>query len=272
MTSRLTPEGQRLRRKLARAMGQAIHEFKMIADGDRILCAVSGGKDSYTMLDLLDDLRRRAPVHFELIAVNVDQGHPDVPGHVLVSYLEEQAYSFHVVKEDTYSIVRDKVPEDKTSCSLCSRLRRAILYRAARELGCNKIALGHHREDVVITLMLNLVFSGQLKAMPPKLVSDDEAHIVIRPLCYCTEADIAAYAAVRGFPLVPCGLCSSQESQRLVVGRLLAELEQRQPGVMANMLAALRNVRPSHLLDQRLWAQLGLTVAQTDDENTSTNH
>jgi tRNA 2-thiocytidine biosynthesis protein TtcA len=266
MTKRLSSEAQRLRRKLSRAMAQAIHDFSMIADGDRILCAVSGGKDSYTMLDLLEDLRRRAPVRFELLAVNVDQGHPDVPGQVLHGYLQEHAYQLHVVRDDTYSIVRDKVPQDKTSCSLCSRLRRAILYRSARELGCSKIALGHHREDVLVTLLLNLIFAGQLKAMPPKLVSDDAAHIVIRPLSYCAEADIAAYAAARGFPLVPCGLCSSQQSQRVLIGQLLADLEQRQPGVKASMLAALRNVRPSHLLDQRLWAQLGLTVAQESDD------
>lgn len=252
-----------LRRKLDRAFGRAIADFEMIAEGDRIMCAVSGGKDSYTMHALLTDLARRAPVRFSVIAVNIDQGHPGYPGHLLRDYMAARGDEFLMVAEDTYSIVTEKIPESKTYCSLCSRLRRGILYRLAGELGCTKIALGHHRDDAVTTLMLNLVFSGQLKAMPPKLVSDDGRNVVIRPLIYCAEEDIAAFAAEAAFPIIPCDLCGSQDNlQRKAVSRLLADLEARHPGVRTNMLAALRNVRPSHLLDQRLWKQLGLEVAR----------
>lgn len=251
-----------LRRKLDRAFGRAVADFDMIAEGDRILCAVSGGKDSYTMHALLVDLARRAPVRFSVIAVNIDQGHPGYPGHLLRDYMVARGDEFLMVSEDTYSIVTEKIPESKTYCSLCSRLRRGILYRLAGELGCTKIALGHHRDDAVTTLMLNLVFSGQLKAMPPKLISDDRRNVVIRPLIYCAEEDIAAFAAEEAFPIIPCDLCGSQENlQRKAISRLLADLEARCPGTRQNMLAALRNVRPSHLLDQRLWKQLGLEVA-----------
>lgn len=251
-----------LRRKLDRAFGRAVVDFDMIAEGDRILCAVSGGKDSYTMHALLVDLARRAPVRFSVIAVNIDQGHPGYPGHLLRDYMAARGDEFLMVSEDTYSIVTEKIPESKTYCSLCSRLRRGILYRLAGELGCTKIALGHHRDDAVTTLMLNLVFSGQLKAMPPKLISDDRRNVVIRPLIYCAEEDIAAFAAEEAFPIIPCDLCGSQENlQRKAISRLLADLEARCPGTRQNMLAALRNVRPSHLLDQRLWKQLGLEVA-----------
>ena len=256
-----------LRGKLTKAMGQALADFSMIQDGDRILCAVSGGKDSYVLHDLLVDLARRAPVRFEVTALNVDQGHPDYPGERLARYMSEGGHRYRVVREDTYSIVRDKIPEGKTTCSLCSRLRRGILYNAARELGCNKLALGHHRDDVITTLMLNLLFSGQLKAMPPKLVNDAGDVVVLRPLSYCAEDDIAAYAALRGYPLIPCNLCGDQpDQQRRVVGEMLADLDRRHPGIRAHMLAALRNVRPSHLLDARLWQALGLAVAADDGE------
>jgi tRNA 2-thiocytidine biosynthesis protein TtcA len=252
-----------VRRKLERALSRAIADFGMIADGDRIMCAVSGGKDSYTMHALLVDLARRAPVRFDIVAVNIDQGHPGYPGHLLRDYMAAGGHEFMAVAEDTYSIVTEKIPEGKTYCSLCSRLRRGILYRLAQELGCNKIALGHHRDDAIATLMLNLVFAGQLKAMPPKLVSDDGRNVVIRPLIYCAEEDIAAYAAEAGFPIIPCDLCGSQENlQRKAVSRLLAELDARHPGARRNMLAALGNVRPSHLFDKRLWQKLGLEVAR----------
>lgn len=252
-----------VRRKLERALSRAIADFGMIADGDRIMCAVSGGKDSYTMHALLVDLARRAPIRFDIVAVNIDQGHPGYPGHLLRDYMAAGGHELMMVAEDTYSIVTEKIPENKTYCSLCSRLRRGILYRLAQELGCNKIALGHHRDDAIATLMLNLVFAGQLKAMPPKLISDDGRNVVIRPLIYCAEEDIAAYAAEAGFPIIPCDLCGSQENlQRKAVSRLLAELDARHPGARQNMLAALGNVRPSHLFDKRLWQKLGLEVAR----------
>jgi tRNA 2-thiocytidine biosynthesis protein TtcA len=256
-----------LRRKLAKAMARAIDDFSMIAEGDRILCAVSGGKDSFAMHALLVDLARRAPVRFEVLALNIDQGHPGFPVNVLPDYMASHGYPFQVVNEDTYAIVTDKIPEGKTYCSLCSRLRRGILYRVARELGCTKIALGHHRDDAIATLMLNLIFSGQLKAMPPKLISDDGSNVVIRPLIYCAEDDLAAFATEEAFPIIPCDLCGSQENlQRKQVSNLLAEMDERWPGSRRNMLAALGNVRPSHLFDQGLWKKLGLEVAQESGE------
>ncbi|WP_437940832.1 tRNA 2-thiocytidine(32) synthetase TtcA [Sorangium sp. So ce341] len=259
-----------LRRKLARAMGRAITDFDMIADGDRILCAVSGGKDSYALHALLIDLARRAPVRFSVIAVNIDQGHPGYPGHLLSDYMAARGHEFRMISEDTYSIVTEKIPENKTYCSLCSRLRRGILYRVARELGCSKIALGHHRDDAVTTLLLNLIFAGQLKSMPPKLISDDGDNVVIRPLIYCAEAELAAFAAEERFPIIPCDLCGSQENlQRKAVSRLLAELDERHPGARQNMLAALGNVRPSHLFDTGLWKRLGLEVAREEGSASS---
>jgi tRNA 2-thiocytidine biosynthesis protein TtcA len=251
-----------VRRKLERALGRAVADFAMIAEGDRILCAVSGGKDSYGLHALLVDLRRRAPVRFDVIAVNIDQGHPGYPGHLLRDYMEAGGHPFRMIAEDTYTIVTEKIPEGKTYCSLCSRLRRGVLYRVAREMGCTKIALGHHRDDAITTLMLNLIFAGQLKAMPPKLVSDEGDNVVIRPLIYCAEDDLAAFAAEERFPIIPCDLCGSQENlQRKAVSRLLAELDERCPGARRNMLAALGNVRPTHLLDKGLWKRLGLSVA-----------
>jgi tRNA 2-thiocytidine biosynthesis protein TtcA len=259
-----------LRRKLGRAMARAVTDFEMIAEGDRILCAVSGGKDSYSMHELLVDLARRAPVRFSVIAVNIDQGHPGYPGHLLRDYMASRGHEFRMIAEDTYSIVTDKIPEGKTYCSLCSRLRRGILYNLAVELGCTKIALGHHRDDAITTLLLNLVFSGQLKAMPPKLISDDGRNVVIRPLIYCAEDDLAAFAKEQEFPILPCDLCGSQENlQRKAISRLLAELDERHPGARRNMLAALGNVRPSHLFDKGLWKRLGLEVATSDDERPS---
>jgi tRNA 2-thiocytidine biosynthesis protein TtcA len=251
-----------LRKKLAKAMARAIADFEMIEDGDRIMCAVSGGKDSYALHDLLLDLQKRAPVRFEVIAVNIDQGHPGYPGEVLTNYMAERGSAFRMVVEDTYAIVTEKIPAGKTYCSLCSRLRRGILYRIARELGCTKIALGHHRDDAIATLMLNLVFAGQLKAMPPKLISDEGDNIVIRPLIYCAEDDLAAFAEEQRFPIIPCDLCGSQDNlQRKAMSRLLADLDARFPGTRQNMLAAMGNVRPSHLFDKGLWKRLGLAVA-----------
>lgn len=264
-------ERSRLERKLSRAMGRAIHDFSLVEDGDRILCAVSGGKDSYALHHLLTELRKRAPVRFEVIAVNIDQGHPGYPGHLLEQYMREREFPFRMVREDTYSIVTDKVPEGKTYCSLCSRLRRGILYRLAAEMECTKIALGHHRDDAIATLMLNLVFAGQLKAMPPKLMADDGRNVVIRPLIYCAEDDLAAFAALQAFPILPCDLCGSQDNlQRKAISRLLADLDARHPGARNNMLAALTNVRPSHLLDASLWQKLGLRVADEAEEVAST--
>jgi tRNA 2-thiocytidine biosynthesis protein TtcA len=258
----------RVERRLVRAMSRAIEDFRMIDEGDRILVAVSGGKDSYTMHHLLASLRARAPVSFSLVAVNIDQGHPGYPGHLLTNYMKAQGHDFRMVREDTYSIVTEKIPEGKTYCSLCSRLRRGILYRLATELGCTKIALGHHRDDVVVTLLLNLFFSGQLKAMPPKLVSDDGAHTVIRPLVYCAEDDIRAFAEQRAFPILPCDLCGSQENlQRKVIGKMLEDLERQNPGLRTSALAALMNVRPSHLLDAGLWKKLGLEVARSEADS-----
>ncbi|MDP9034525.1 MAG: tRNA 2-thiocytidine(32) synthetase TtcA [Myxococcota bacterium] len=261
------PTCETLERKLGRLLSRAVADFDMIAEGDRILVAVSGGKDSYTMLHLLRALQRKAPVRFELKVVNVDQGHPGYPGHLLREYMAREQYDFTMIEEDTYSIVTDKIPKGKTYCSLCSRLRRGILYRVAKELGCNKIALGHHTEDVLQTLFLNLIFAGQLASMPAKLLADGGAMVVVRPLVYCAENDIRTFAQLVGFPILPCDLCGSQEQlQRKMVGRLINELERERPGTKRVMLAALKNVRPTHLLDQGLWKALGLRAAPADDE------
>lgn len=251
-------------KRLSRAFGRAIVDFGMIEDGDRVMVCVSGGKDSYTMLHLFRELARRAPVRFSLKVVNIDQGHPGYPADRLRKYMADEAYDFTMIEEDTYSIVTEKIPEGKTYCSLCSRLRRGILYRLAREWGMTKIALGHHRDDILQTLLLNLCFAGQLAAMPPKLVSG-EGHVVIRPLAYCAEQDIAAYAKEKAFPILPCDLCGSQDDlQRKVVGKMLDDLEAQSPGMKSVMLAALQNVRPSHLLDKDLWRTLGLKAASED--------
>src|SRR5215213_7404761 len=229
-----TPVSQdAVERRLRRGMARAVTDFEMIADGDRVMVCVSGGKDSYTMLHLLRELEHRAPIKFELVVVNVDQGHPGYPADRLRKYMRDEAYDFHMIEEDTYSIVTEKIPEGKTYCSLCSRLRRGILYGAAKRLGCTKIALGHHREDILQTLLLNLFFAGQLAAMPPKLVSQ-EGQIVIRPLAYCAEEDIAAFSKEKAFPILPCDLCGSQDNlQRKIVGSLIDDLDARHPGIKA---------------------------------------
>jgi tRNA 2-thiocytidine biosynthesis protein TtcA len=250
-----------IERRLSRGLARAITDFAMLEDGDRVMVCVSGGKDSYTMLHLLRELARRAPIRFELVVVNVDQGHPGYPADRLRKYMREEGYDFHMIEEDTYSIVTEKIPEGKTYCSLCSRLRRGILYGAAKRLGCTKIALGHHRDDILQTLLLNLFFAGQLASMPPKLMAQDD-HVVIRPLAFCAEEDITAYAKEKAFPILPCDLCGSQDNlQRKIVGQMLNDLEEKHPGIKAVMLAATQNVRASHLLDKGLWQKLGLSAA-----------
>jgi tRNA 2-thiocytidine biosynthesis protein TtcA len=242
-----------LERILLRNVGRVIADFRLIEPGDRIMVAVSGGKDSYTLLTLLQALARRAPVHFDLVAVHLDQGHPGYDGAPLRRFLEESGVEHRILREDTYAIVTEKIPAGKTTCSLCSRLRRGILYRVATELGCNKIALGHHREDALETLLLNLFFAGKLAAMPARLRSNDGAHVVIRPLISCPEEIIARYAAAHDFPILPCNLCGSQaEAQRKQMKALITRLEAEHPYLRNSMLAALGNVLPSHLLDRRL--------------------
>ena len=247
-------ENHKLEKRLCREVGSAIIDFNMIEAGDRVMVCVSGGKDSYTMLDILRKLQQRAPVKFELIAVNLDQKQPGFPDHILPEYLGQLNMPFHIETQDTYSIVKQVIPEGKTMCSLCSRLRRGILYRVARELKCNKIALGHHRDDMLQTLFLNMFFGGKLKGMPAKLVSDNGEFMVIRPLAYVVEKDIVRWAEVQQYPIIPCTLCGSQENlQRKQVGDMLRDWDKRFPGRLESMLSALQNVVPSHLMDRKLY-------------------
>jgi tRNA 2-thiocytidine biosynthesis protein TtcA len=243
-------ENHKLEKRLCRQVGEAIVDYNMIEEGDKVMVCMSGGKDSYALLDILLKMQARAPIAFELIAVNLDQKQPGFPAEVLPNYLKQVGVNFRIETQDTYSIVKEKVPEGKTMCSLCSRLRRGILYRVAGELGCNKIALGHHRDDILQTFFLNMFFGGKLKSMPPKLVSDGGDHMVIRPLAYVAEKDLVRWAAYRQFPIIPCTLCGSQDGlQRQVVGEMLREWEKKFPGRIENMFAALQHVVPSHLLD-----------------------
>lgn len=243
----------KLQKRLRRNVGKAIADFSMIEDQDKVMVCLSGGKDSYTMLDILLFLQKIAPITFDIVAVNLDQKQPGFPEHVLPEYLKSLGVDYQIVEEDTYSIVKDKIPEGKTTCSLCSRLRRGILYRTATELGATKIALGHHRDDMLETLFLNMFHGGKLKSMPPKLVSDDGKHIVIRPLAYCTENDIEKYSTAVGFPIIPCNLCGSQENlQRQNIKHMLQDWNKRFPGRIESMFRAIQNVAPSHLLDRGL--------------------
>jgi tRNA 2-thiocytidine biosynthesis protein TtcA len=262
---------ERLAAQLRGSVGKCIADFNMISDGDKVMVCLSGGKDSYTLLDMLLSLQRSAPVRFELLAVNLDQKQPDFPAHVLPGYLAARGVPFHVIEQDTYSVVKRVIPEGRTMCGLCSRLRRGALYRFAAENGISKIALGHHREDIVETLFLNLFFGGRLKAMAPKLLSDDARHVVIRPLAYVAESDIARYARGRNFPLIPCKLCGSQDNmQRRAVKKMLADWEREFPGRTESILSALRNVEPAHLADPGLFDFASLdrqrAVAMSDAE------
>lgn len=251
----------KLQTHLQSLVGKAIRDYNLIEAGDRIMVCLSGGKDSYTLLDLLLSLQRCSPVKFELLAVNLDQKQPGFPTHVLPEYLQALGVPYRIVEEDTYSTVKRVVPEGKTMCGLCSRLRRAILYRIAREEGATKIALGHHRDDMVETLFLNLFFAGQLKAMPPKLLSDDGQHLVIRPLAYCPEAEIERYAIARQFPIIPCNLCGSQENlQRAQIKRMLQAWEQDYPGRTESLFRSLQNVTLSHLADPNLFDFVNLKM------------
>jgi tRNA 2-thiocytidine biosynthesis protein TtcA len=252
---------QKLKRSLESRVGKAIGDYNMIADGDTILVCVSGGKDSYTLLNILIALQQRAPVKFRLIAMNLDQKQPGFPADILPRYFESLGIEFRIVEADTYSLVKEKIPEGKTTCSLCSRLRRGIIYRTAKELGANKIALGHHRDDMVHTLFLNMIFGGKIKAMPPKLVTDDKAHIVIRPLAYCAENDIAKFARGMEFPIIPCNLCGSQENlQRQKIREMMQDWDKRYPGRTEAVFTSLQNIVPSHLADNGLFDFRNLTL------------
>jgi tRNA 2-thiocytidine biosynthesis protein TtcA len=251
---RIPVDVAKLGKRLHRLAGQAIGDFAMIEAGDRVMVCVSGGKDSYSLLEILDGLRRRAPAPFEIVAVNLDQKQPGFPAHVLPEYLAAHGFDFRIVEQDTYSIVKRLVPEGRTMCSLCSRLRRGVLYKVATELGATKIALGHHRDDIVQTLFMNMFFGGRMKGMPAKLVSDDGRHVVIRPLAYVAEADLARWAAWREYPIIPCNLCGSQANlQRVKVGQMLRDWEREQPGRIDRIFRAMAHVDASHLLDRNLF-------------------
>ena len=248
-------ENNKLHKRLCRQVGQAIGDFNMIEDGDKVMVCLSGGKDSYALLDILMTLRERAPIHFDIIAVNLDQKQPNFPADILPAYLTKLGVAFHIENQDTYSIVKRLIPEGKTTCSLCSRLRRGILYRVADELGCNKIALGHHRDDILETFFLNMFFGGKLKGMPAKLQSDDGKHIVIRPMAYVKEEDSTRYAEVKQFPIIPCDLCGSQENlQRKQIKGLMRKWEKEHPGRVESIFSALSTVVPSHLMDPNMFS------------------
>jgi tRNA 2-thiocytidine biosynthesis protein TtcA len=264
---------QRLKKRLESDVGKAIADYNMIEHGDTVLVCISGGKDSYAMLSILMAMQQRAPVSFRLIAMNLDQKQPGFPADVLPAYLSGLGVEYRIVEQDTYSIVKEKIPEGKTTCSLCSRLRRGVIYRTAKELGANKIALGHHRDDIVHTLFLNLLFGGKLKGMPPKLVTDDGAHVVIRPLAYCSEADISRYARGMEFPIIPCNLCGSQNNlQRQKIREMMADWDRRYPGRTESVFSAMQNIVPSHLADGELFdfkgLQVGISTAELDGGDT----
>ena len=257
-------ENNKLHKRLCRLVGQAIGDFNMIEDGDKVMVCLSGGKDSYALLDILMTLRERAPIHFDIVAVNLDQKQPNFPPEILPAYLTELGVAFHIENQDTYSIVKRLIPEGKTTCSLCSRLRRGTLYTFADEIGATKMALGHHRDDIVETFFLNMFFNGTLKAMPPKLLSDDGRNVVIRPLAYCNEKDIQAYSDLQQFPIIPCNLCGSQENlQRQVVKDMLQEWDRKTPGRTESIFRSLQNVIPSQLADRNLFDFASLTIDET---------
>ncbi|TFH88771.1 tRNA 2-thiocytidine(32) synthetase TtcA [Billgrantia azerbaijanica] len=265
--ARLDAKGRRefnkLQKRLRRQVGNAIIDYGMIHDGDKVMVCLSGGKDSYTLLEILRNLQRNAPVDFSLVAVNLDQKQPGFPEHVLPEYLESIGVDYHILERDTYSVVKEKTPEGKTTCALCSRLRRGSLYGFAEEIGATKVALGHHREDILETLFLNMFFGGSLKAMPPKLLSDDGKNILIRPLAYCREADIVEFARLMDFPIIPCNLCGSQPNlQRQVVKEMLADWEAKHPGRLESLFKAVTNVAPSQLADRELFDFTGLEAKQ----------
>lgn len=266
-------ENNKLRKRLRRQVGQAIADYNMIEDGDKVMVCLSGGKDSYTMLDILINLRDHAPINFELIAVNLDQKQPGFPEHVLPEYLSNIGVPFHIIEKDTYSIVKEVVPEGKTTCGICSRLRRGSLYGFARKHGITKIALGHHRDDIIETLFLNMFYGSKIKAMPPKLLSDDKTNIVIRPLCYAKEADIARYAEWQQFPIIPCNLCGSQENlQRQAIKQMLQQWEKDQPGRLENIFRSIQNISPSQMADKTLFdfeGLEGLRQAPTGEEDAA---
>lgn len=257
----------KLRKRIERLTGQAIADFNMIEDGDTVMVCLSGGKDSYTMLDVLSALQKRAPIDFKLVAMNLDQKQPDYPEHVLPDYLKTFGVDFRIIEQDTYSVVTEKIAPGKTMCSLCSRLRRGVIYRVASEIGATKIALGHHRDDIMETFFLNMFYGGRLKAMPPKLQSDDGQHIVIRPLAYCKESDIARYARTREFPIIPCNLCGSQANlKRNAVKAMLRTWEKEDPSKIDNIFRSLQNSNPSHLLDSNLYDFKGLSSEASEGD------
>lgn len=265
-------ELNKLQKRLRREAGRAIADYNMIEDGDKVMVCLSGGKDSYGMLDILLNLQKTAPVTFELVAVNLDQKQPGFPEHVLPAYLEELGVPFHILEKDTYSIVTERIPENKTYCGLCSRLRRGTLYGFAEEIGATKIALGHHRDDIIETLFLNMFYGGKLKAMPPKLLSDDRRNVVIRPLAYCKEEDLAAYAELKSFPIIPCNLCGSQDNlQRQVIKDMLQGWEKLHPGRLETIFAAIRNVNPSQLADVQLFDFDNLRIHRSGEREDRIN-
>ncbi len=261
----------KLHKRLRRGVGQAIADFGMIEEGDKIMVCLSGGKDSYTLLDILLNLQQSAPINFSIVAVNLDQKQPGFPADVLPNYLNGIGVDYQIVTEDTYSIVKEKIPEGKTTCSLCSRLRRGILYRTAKELGATKIALGHHRDDMIETMFLNMFYGGKMKSMPPKLISDNGEHIVIRPLAYCREKDIEKYATAREFPIIPCNLCGSQDGlQRQVVKEMLQDWDKRFPGRIETMFQAMQNIVPSHMVDKNLFDFAAVSKEQAGEFSVDT--
>ncbi len=261
-------EINKLSKRLHRQVGEAIGDFNMIEEGDRVMVCLSGGKDSYAMLDILINMQQRAPITFDLIAVNLDQKQPGFPEHVLPEYLKSRGVPFHIEEQDTYSIVKRLIPEGKTTCSLCSRLRRGNLYRVADELGATKIALGHHRDDIIVTLFLNMFFGSRMKGMPAKLVSDTGRHVVIRPLAYVAEPDLVRWAEHRQFPIIPCNLCGSQENlQRVQIKAMINDWEKRFPGRVENMFTAMSNVVPSHMMDRKLFPFQSLKATGLPDAN-----